>query len=65
MEVKPGSVAEDKGIMRGDIIKQINGASVGNTSEYGKIVSRLKKGEMVRMLVHRGDSSLFLAFPVE
>jgi len=65
MEVKPGSVAEDKGIMQGDIIKQVNGAAVGNTAEYGKIVSKLKKGDMVRILVLRGESSLFLAFPVE
>lgn len=65
MEVKQGSAAEDAEVARGDIIKQINTTPVGNSQEYAKAVSALKKGTIVRLLLRRGDSSLFVAMKVE
>ncbi len=64
-EVKPGSLAEDAGILRGDIIKQINNAAIKNSSEYAKVVATLKKGGLVRFLLQRGESALFVVMKVE
>lgn len=65
MEVKPGTMAEDAGIARGDIITQINDTAIENSTQYAKAVSTLKKGDIVRFLLHRGESSLFIAMKVE
>ena len=65
MEVKPGTLAEDAGIARGDIITQINDTAIENSTQYAKVVSTLKKGDIVRFLLHRGESSLFIAMKVE
>ncbi|NMC73563.1 MAG: DegQ family serine endoprotease [Geobacteraceae bacterium] len=65
VEVKPGSSADEAGIAVGDIIKQINTAPVKNVTDYTKLVSALKKGATVPLLVRRGDSSLFVALKVE
>jgi len=65
MEVKAGSLAEDAGIARGDIITQINSTAIGNSTEYAKAVATLKKGAIVRFLLHRGESTLFVAMKVE
>jgi serine protease Do len=65
MEVKSGSLAEEAGIARGDIIKQINSTAIENSTEYAKAVSKLKKGDIVRFLLQRGESSLFVAMKVE
>jgi serine protease Do len=65
MEVKAGSLAEDVGIARGDIITQINSTAIGNSAEYAKAVATLKKGDIVRFLLRRGESTLFVAMKVE
>ncbi len=65
MEVKPGTMAEDAGIARGDIITQINNTPIENSTQYAKAVSTLKKGDIVRFLLHRGEASLFIAMKVE
>ncbi|MRR53983.1 MAG: DegQ family serine endoprotease [Deltaproteobacteria bacterium] len=64
-EVKSGSLAEDAGILRGDIIKQINSTAIKNSSEYAKVIATLKKGDLVRFLIQRGESALFVVMKVE
>lgn len=64
-EVKPGSEAEDKGIMQGDIIKEINYSPVNNTADYEKAVGAAKKGSFIRLLMQRGSGSIFVALKVE
>jgi serine protease Do len=64
-ELKPGSAAEQAGISKGDIIREINGATISSIDDYEKAVSQHKKGGMMRLLLRRGDSSLFVAFKVE
>ncbi|MEA5112614.1 MAG: DegQ family serine endoprotease [Geobacteraceae bacterium] len=63
--VKPGSEAEDKGIMQGDIIKEINYSPVSNTADYEKAVGAAKKGSFIRLLMRRGNGSIFVALKVE
>lgn len=64
-EVKAGSSAERAGIARGDIIREVNGNKVATISDYEKAVAQRKKGNILRLLLKRGDSSLFVALRVE
>jgi serine protease Do len=63
--VKPGGVAEEAGIAGGDVIKEINSVKINKVNDYTKTVSTHKKGTSIRLLLRRGDSSLFVAIPVE
>ncbi|MDA8412974.1 MAG: DegQ family serine endoprotease [Desulfobacteraceae bacterium] len=60
--VEPGSLAESVGLMKNDIISQINGVAVVNVSDYAKEIAKIKKGSVVRFLLKRGDSSIFIGF---
>jgi serine protease Do len=63
--VKPGSFAEEAGIASGDIVREINGTRIATVDDYAKAVAGRKKGDVVRFLLKRGDSSLFVAFKVD
>jgi serine protease Do len=64
-EVKPGSAAEDAGIVAGDIVKEVNGSAIGGVSDFDRAVSTLKKGDVVRLLLQRGDATLYVALTFE
>ena len=57
-EVKPGSAAEEAGTVSGSIIIEINGQRPDSLEKYGSIVSLLKKGDVVRLLLKRPDGSV-------
>ncbi len=59
--VKPGSAADDAGLRSGDVITQINRHPVKNLADYNREISRTEKTKSVLFLVHRGESSVFLA----
>lgn len=65
MTVKPGGLAEEAGIAAGDVIKEINGTKINSAADFTKAVSAHKKGAVMRLLLRRGDSSLFVAVKVE
>lgn len=64
-EIKAGGSAEQAGISIGDIIREINGARIDSIGDYEKAVNEHKKGGVIRLLLRRGESSLFVAFKVE
>ena len=64
-EVKPGSSAEEAGMAQGDLIKEINGKKIATVGDYEKAIVARKKGGIVRFLLKRGDSSLFVALKVD
>jgi len=64
-DVKPGSIAEEAGITSGDIIKEINGAKIVTIEGYEKAVAGRKKGGVLRILLKRGDSSLYVALKAD
>jgi len=57
-EVKPGSPAEEAGTVAGSIIIEINGQRPDSLEKYSAVVSRLKKGDVVRLLLKRPDGSV-------
>jgi serine protease Do len=64
-EVQSGSNAEESGIVRGDIIREINGTKIATIDDYEKAITRNKKGDVLRVLLKRGDNLLFVALKVE
>jgi serine protease Do len=63
--VKPDGIADEAGITGGDVIKEINGKTINTMDDYTKAISAHKKGAVMRLLLRRGDSSLFVAIPVD
>lgn len=59
--VEPDSGAEKAGVMRGDVIREINRQPVKSVKEFEKVSSRLKKGENALILIDRRGNALFLS----
>jgi serine protease Do len=55
--VTPGSSAEEAGIVAGAIIIEVNGHRPESAKEYNALVSALKKGSVVRLLLRRPDGA--------
>jgi serine protease Do len=58
--IEPGGPAEDVGIMKGDIIKEVNRKQVKNVQEYSEAIGKAKPGENILFFIKRGDDSLFV-----
>ncbi|MGE5254665.1 MAG: DegQ family serine endoprotease [Planctomycetaceae bacterium] len=61
-QVESGSPADEAGLQRGDIIQEINGQSIRRLGDYQAAMGKVKKDEVVRLLVKRGERNLYLAF---
>jgi serine protease Do len=57
-EVKPGSPAEEAGTLVGSILIEINGQRPDTLEKYSAVVSTIKKGDVVRLLLKRSDGSV-------
>jgi len=64
-EVKAGSPVSEAGVQRGDIVREINGQKLTSLADYDRAVAAVKSGEMVRILVKRGERHLYVAFKAE
>jgi serine protease Do len=58
--VDPGSVADESGLQRGDVITEINRKPIRNVKEYNSEVNTLKQGAAVLLLINRNGSALWL-----
>jgi serine protease Do len=56
-EVKPGSSADEVGMVRGDLVLEFNGQSVDSLEEFAALAAKVAKGEVVRLLLRRPDGS--------
>lgn len=63
--VQSGSVAEEAGILPGDIIREIGGRTIKTLSDYEQAMNSYKSGDVARFLLRRGDSNYFLAFRID
>jgi len=57
-EIKPGSSAEEVGLVSGSIILEINGKRPETLPAYTALISKLKKDDVVRLLLRRPDGSV-------
>ncbi|MCM0080448.1 DegQ family serine endoprotease [Geomonas sp. Red32] len=64
-EVQPDGLADRAGIVEGDVIHEINGKRIASVSDYSKVIATVKKGGYLKVLLKRGNSSLFTAMRVE
>ena len=65
-EIKPGSAAEERGVATGSVVIEINGQRPETVKAYNAIVARLKKGDVVRLLLKRPDGTIhYVALKVE
>ena len=64
-DVKAGSAAEEAGIAKGDIVREVDGFTVATVPDFEKALAARKKGALLRLLLRRGNMSLFVAMKVE
>ena len=60
--VEAGSPAEDAGVLKGDILLEINRIAVKNSEDYDRIMSKIKKGTQALLLINRQGRTLFVTF---
>ncbi|QOX78143.1 DegQ family serine endoprotease [Trichlorobacter lovleyi] len=56
-EVKPGSSADEAGMVRGDLVLEFNGQPVDSLEAFAASAAKVAKGEVVRLLLRRPDGS--------
>lgn len=59
-DVESGSIAEESGLRRGDLILEINRESVRSREDYNRIVSQLSEDDSVLLLISREGRAFFL-----
>jgi len=59
--VESGGQAEAAGLLRGDVIQEVNREPVKTMDDYQKAVSKIKKEDLAVLLVNRQGNSLFVA----
>lgn len=52
-DVKSGSIAEDAGLMKGDVICEVNGKKINSAMQFVNIIKKLKSGESVVLKFYR------------
>jgi len=63
-DVAPGSPAEDAGLQRGDLIKEVNRQSVPSVKDFEKAIREFKGGDVVALLIRRGPTTLFAGIKI-
>jgi serine protease Do len=63
--VDAGSIAQEAGLRRGDVILEVNRQKIKNEAEYFKAMADAKVGQGVLLLVNRGGSTFFVSLKEE
>jgi serine protease Do len=58
-QVQPGSIADNAGLQRGDVIVQVNRHDVGSAADVQKALSDVPKGQDALLLVWSNGGSSF------
>ena len=59
--VTPGSAAEDAGLQRGDLIKEVNRKEISSVQDFEAAVKAIGKGDTTAFLVRRGANTFYVA----
>jgi len=62
--VKPESPADEAGIRKNDLIKEVNRAPIASVSDFRTAFAHVGKGESVALLIRRGDNTFYVALQV-
>jgi serine protease Do len=60
-----GSPAANAGLQRGDLIQEVNRQEVESVKEFENAVKGLDSGDMVALLVRRGENTFFAALEID
>ena len=63
--VESGSVADDAGLRRGDVILEVNRQKVKDEDGYSKVMENIKPDQGVLFLIGRGGSTFFVSLKEE
>ena len=64
-EVKPGGAAEEAGVVSGDIIVQVDNTPTPTVTAFKKALEIRKPNSILRLLLLRGGSTIFVAMKTE
>lgn len=64
-DVMPGGPAEDAGLQRGDLIKEVNRRGVENVRDFENEIKGLKSGDVAALLVRRGQNTFFTTIKIQ
>ncbi len=64
-EVEPGSFAQEAGLLRGDLIQEINKAPVESLKDYNKALENAEEEKSFLALVKRGENTRYVVVEVE
>jgi len=64
VEVAGDGPAAANGIAAGDVIVKLNGETIKTLDDFQKVASGLRHGQIVKLVVLRGGSRMFLAFRI-
>jgi serine protease Do len=59
--VRAGSIAEEAGLQKNDLIKEVNRAKVGSVDEFERAMEKAGHGGSLALLVRRGQNTFFVA----
>ncbi|MBI5572538.1 MAG: DegQ family serine endoprotease [Desulfomonile tiedjei] len=60
-EMKPDGQGAAMGLRTGDIILQVDGKTISDVATFNKEVAQAKKNGLIRFMIQRGTSTIFLA----
>ena len=60
--VDPNSPAEQSDVHEGDVLLEINGEADKDVGTHQLLTQKLKKGSIVRLLLHRESATIYVAF---
>jgi len=63
--VESGGAAEEAGIRRGDIIKEVNQRRITSMQQFSEAVRKAPAGENVLLFIKRGDDTLYVVLKPE
>ena len=58
--VAPGSPADQAGLARGDVIREVNKQPISSLDDYNQVSNSLEKDEMALLFINRSGTPLFL-----
>jgi serine protease Do len=64
-DVFSGSPAEEAGLQRGDLIKEVNRKEIRTVQDFEKDIKNLKSGDVAALLVRRGQNTFFTTIKVQ
>lgn len=63
--VDAGSIAQEAGLRRGDVVSEVNRVKIKDENDYLKVMEKIKADQGALLLVNRGGSTFFVSLKEE